>query len=110
MQCNLLAGGVVFTFKIAHDERVRRLGPGVALEVDLLQRFHADPALSSMDSCAAHDNEMINRLWPDRRTVSTTLIPTGTPLGRGARRALATAIRIRDKEGAHARAAGDRPD
>ncbi len=35
--------------------------------------FHEDRAEQWQDSCADPDNEMINRLWPDRRRLSTTV-------------------------------------
>jgi len=75
MQCNLRAGDGLFCFKVAYDEEFARHAPGVQLEVDALERFVAeDPALW-MDSCAAPDAEMINRLWPDRTALSTLIIP-----------------------------------
>jgi CelD/BcsL family acetyltransferase involved in cellulose biosynthesis len=85
MKCNLLAGEGVFCFKIAFDERWTRFSPGLLLELDNIERFHAEPGLMWMDSCADPDNEMINRLWPDRRALATIALGKGLPgtLSRG---------------------------
>ncbi|MEA2306900.1 MAG: hypothetical protein QOH43_4180 [Solirubrobacteraceae bacterium] len=98
MKCNLRSGDGVFCFKIAFAEDVGRHSPGIQLEVDNVAAFHAGPAAFT-DSCAAPDNEMINRLWPDRRTVATTLVPTRGALGAVARRALPATISIRERIG-----------
>jgi CelD/BcsL family acetyltransferase involved in cellulose biosynthesis len=88
MKCNLAAGDGVFCFKIAHDEALNRFSPGVQLEIAHVERFHGDRSEPWADSCAAADNEMINRLWPDRRRiVSYAVSPPGTQalFGHGAR-------------------------
>jgi CelD/BcsL family acetyltransferase involved in cellulose biosynthesis len=71
MKCNLIAGDGVFCFKIAHDELLSRYSPGVQLEIAYVECFHDDRDEAWADSCAAHDNQMINRLWPDRRSIVT---------------------------------------
>ena len=73
MKCNLTAGDGAFCFKIAHDERLGEFSPGVQLERENVQVFHDDRTEQWQDSCAAPENEMINRLWPDRRRLSNTL-------------------------------------
>jgi hypothetical protein len=88
MKCNLAAGGGVFCFKIAHDEELNRFSPGVQLEIAHVERFHEDRAEGWADSCAAPDNEMINRLWPDRRRIVTYAVSapgTQALFGHGAR-------------------------
>jgi CelD/BcsL family acetyltransferase involved in cellulose biosynthesis len=74
MKCNLLAGETVFCFKIAYDDRFGRYSPGVQLEREMVDVFHDRGELMSMDSCADPDNEMINRLWPDRRAITSVLV------------------------------------
>ncbi|MCP9487335.1 MAG: GNAT family N-acetyltransferase [Gaiellaceae bacterium MAG52_C11] len=86
MKTNLRAGDGLFCFKIAHDETLGRYSPGVQLEVDTVELFHADKDLAFMDSCAAPENDMINRLWPDRRPIVTSVLPTPGPLGWAASR------------------------
>ena len=71
MKCNLAAGDGIFCFKIAFDEMLARHSPGVQLEIAHVARFHEDRDERWADSCAAYDNQMINRLWPDRRRIVT---------------------------------------
>lgn len=93
-RCSLLAGDASFCFKVAFDEELRRFSPGRELELRLIDRFHANPALGWMDSCADSTNELFNRLWPDRRELLTTVYRTPGPLGAlaaGGLRAIAAA-------------------
>jgi CelD/BcsL family acetyltransferase involved in cellulose biosynthesis len=91
MTCDLLAGEVLFGFKSAYDEELRRYSPGVQLQVENFTRFDADGAHALFDSCAEPDNEMINGLWPDRRPLTTVALGrrglTGKLLGRALERA-----------------------
>jgi CelD/BcsL family acetyltransferase involved in cellulose biosynthesis len=104
MKCNLLAGEAVFCFKIAFDEEFARFSPGLQLELDNVERFHEGSA-AWMDSCAAPDHPMINRLWPDRRRIQTVLLPSPGAVGRvsrcGAR--MARAWRTRERRPTWAR-------
>jgi CelD/BcsL family acetyltransferase involved in cellulose biosynthesis len=79
-KCNLRAGDGAFCFKIAFDESLARFSPGIQLELANIDFFHRDPQLKWLDSCAEPNNEMINRLWPDRRAVQVTAV---TPPGAG---------------------------
>jgi len=85
MLCNLIAGDTSFTFKIAIEDGLNRYSPGVQLEILYLERFHADARLNRIDSCADWNNQMINRLWPDRRQLGIRAIPTGGWQGASAR-------------------------
>jgi CelD/BcsL family acetyltransferase involved in cellulose biosynthesis len=78
---NFLAGGGAFAFKTAFDEQFARFSPGVLLEVDLMRRLHDRRDVCWMDSCTAADNDTLNGLWPDRRTLTTTLAATGRAPG-----------------------------
>jgi len=80
-KCNFLAGDGAFAFKIAYDEEYARYSPGLLLELENIRRLHEAPAIQWMDSCAAPHHPMINRLWHDRRTIQTVLVPTGKRLG-----------------------------
>jgi CelD/BcsL family acetyltransferase involved in cellulose biosynthesis len=91
---NFVAGDAVFCFKIAHSPDFVRFSPGIQLEVDFVEIFHGTPAAWS-DSCAAPDNEMINRLWPDRRSLTTLLVATGGVRGAAARRTVRSAMAVR---------------
>jgi CelD/BcsL family acetyltransferase involved in cellulose biosynthesis len=83
MKCSLSAGDTLFCFKIAHDEALGRFSPGVQMERVNVDVFHRERPEGFMDSCADPDNQMINRLWPDRRAISTFVISK-----RGARSAI----------------------
>ncbi len=99
MKCNISAGDTLFCFKIAFDENLRRYSPGIQLEIENVELFHGRDE-SQMDSCAEPTNEMINRLWPDRRAIVTlTLGPQGL-IGRLGGRALGAAYTTRTRRNA----------
>jgi CelD/BcsL family acetyltransferase involved in cellulose biosynthesis len=91
---NFVAGDATFCFKIAYAEQWARFSPGVQLELDFVEIFHGTSS-TWCDSCAASDNEMINRLWPDRRSLSTLLLPTGGVRGAASRQSARTAMAVR---------------
>jgi len=92
-RCSLRAGRVLFCFKVAFDERLRRFSPGTQLELRVIDRFHADQTLDRMDSCAASDSELFNRLWPDRRSLQALLLPSPGLRGAAVRPILRAATR-----------------
>lgn len=81
MKCNLHAEQGTFCFKIAFDESLARFSPGVQLEIENVSHFHHATRAQWMDSCADFDNEMINRLWPDRRALVNLVVPAGGAAG-----------------------------
>ena len=107
MKCNIVSGGVVSCLKIAHDETLATYSPGVQLEIDNIDVFHDRSDLAVMDSCAGYDNEMINRLWPDRRQLVTRLLARDGLMGTAVRNEaeMAATIRRRMKERNNAQAA-----
>jgi hypothetical protein len=80
-KCNFLSGAGSFAFKIAFDEEHARHSPGVLLELENIRRLHARPQTRWMDSCADAAHPMLDRLWPDRRTVQNVVVGTGRGLG-----------------------------
>src|SRR3712207_8273461 len=66
------------------------LFPYTTLFRSFVEIFHGTSSTWS-DSCAAPDNEMINRLWPDRRSLATLLVPTGGGRGAASRQSARTA-------------------
>jgi hypothetical protein len=76
-KCNFLAGNGSFAFKIAYDENYAHYSPGLLVEMENIRLLHESTETEWMDSCAAPVHFMINRLWLDRRTIQTVLIPTG---------------------------------
>ena len=95
MKCNVISGDGIFCFKIAHDETFARYSPGIQLERENADIFHKTPGAAWEDSCAWVHNQMINRLWRDRRQISTLLIPGSHALGRASRVAIGGALRAR---------------
>ena len=95
MQCNLTAGDTLFCFKVAYDDELARFSPGVQLELAAVDVFHAAGELALVDSCAEPDNELINGLWPDRRTLSTLVFPAAGVRGRMRLSALRLAAAVR---------------
>lgn len=87
MKCNLAAGPGLFCFKIAQDCKLDRFSPGVRLERENVRLFHEERDEAFMDSCAAADNVMINRLWPDRRRIGTLVVAK-----RGLRTAMSASV------------------
>ncbi len=81
LKVNFLAPPGAFAFKIAFDETLHSQSPGVVLEADNVERFHADPALRWMDSCAMPGHPMIDKLWTERRLVHDLWVATGRTPG-----------------------------
>jgi CelD/BcsL family acetyltransferase involved in cellulose biosynthesis len=97
LKCNLLAGDEVFCFKIAYDEAYARFSPGVQLEERTVTIFHERMSERLMDSCAASDNEMINRLWPDRRPFVSYAVPSAGASGWASMRGLEAAYQVHNR-------------
>ena len=81
MKCNFIAEPGSFAFKIAFDENFAAYSPGVLLEIENIGHFHSQQSVEWMDSCAIPDHPMIDRLWLDRRMITSLLIPTGRKAG-----------------------------
>ena len=81
MKCSFLALPGSFAFKIAFDEQLARFSPGVQLELQNVAALHDLPGWSWMDSCASPRHFMIERLWPDRRAIATTVLASGRAPG-----------------------------
>jgi CelD/BcsL family acetyltransferase involved in cellulose biosynthesis len=74
MTVDLRAGDSLFGFKTAFDEELARFSPGIQLQIDNFADFHEHCSERYIDSCSEPDNETMNSLWPDRRTVATLLL------------------------------------
>ncbi len=91
MLCELAAGDALFAFKMAFDESYRSLSPGVELLMRVIEDFSEHRPERLMDSCAAHDSKLMNRLMPDRRSFASLVIGPSGPravIARGAARAV----------------------
>jgi CelD/BcsL family acetyltransferase involved in cellulose biosynthesis len=80
-RCAFVAGDGSFAFKTAYDQRFARYSPGALLELDSLAQLEALPAVRWMDSCAAEDNSLINRISNGRRAIQSVSVAAG-PMGR----------------------------
>jgi hypothetical protein len=78
MQILLRSGGGAFAFKIGYDEDFARFSPGVLLELDLIERVANQRFVAWIDSAAARNHPMINRLWTERRSIERWLIGLDT--------------------------------
>ncbi|MEP3226957.1 MAG: GNAT family N-acetyltransferase [Parasphingorhabdus sp.] len=65
---NFHCGPGSFSFKTAYDEEYARFSPGVLLQLENLKLLER-PDIDWMDSCAAEDHPMIDRLWSERRHI-----------------------------------------
>jgi len=81
MECHLLDSRAFWSFKIAHDTAYAKYSPGTLLKYRVIDGLQDRP-IDLADSCAVPDNAHMNRLWPDRRTMDTVLLPTGAPAAR----------------------------
>ena len=76
-RCAFVAGKGSFAFKTAYDESFAHFSPGAMLEVDSIRQLCGLPGVEWMDSCAAPDNLLVNRLANDRRTIQSLAIGMG---------------------------------
>jgi len=95
MYCDIVGGDSIFAFKIAFDVRHRASGPGIELLTRVVEDFGERREEGLLDSCAASDSDLANRLMPDRRELASRVIgPTGARSGL-VRRAASAAMAMR---------------
>ncbi len=70
----LRQGNRAFYFKIAYDESMARLSPGVQLTLDVTQHLCADPVIADVDSIAIARHPMIDHVWRGRLAVADLLV------------------------------------
>jgi len=97
MKCNIYAGEGGFCFKIAYDEQLARFSPGVQLERENVRVFAENRHERWQDSCADQENTMINRLWPDRRPLTTVVLARPGPRATAFRHLVRAARTVRAK-------------
>lgn len=88
MLANFLTPPGAFSFKTTFDEDFARFSPGVLLQRENLELL-ANPLIDWVDSCAAADHPMIERIWREKRRIVSLNIALGGPLRRNAMRILA---------------------
>ncbi len=67
VQLHLRAGRALYGFKMAYDEGAADASPGVLLQAHALRALLTDPGIDWVDSCAAPDHPVLDRLWGGRR-------------------------------------------
>jgi CelD/BcsL family acetyltransferase involved in cellulose biosynthesis len=69
-------GARAYFFKIAYDESLAQMSPGVQLTLELTHHLCADPAIATVDSIADANHPMIDHVWRERLAIADTLMPT----------------------------------
>ena len=82
LQCNLMARGGGFAFKVAFDESWAAYSPGVLLEIESIRDVFARSDFTTMDSCTGKNHPLMNRLWSGTRSIEHYLVATGGMRGR----------------------------
>lgn len=100
MTCDIATGDVLFGFKTAYDESLRRYSPGVQLLLDNFLAFHERGAERTIDSCGEPGSEAMAALWPDRRPIATIALGSQGPYGRLLGRALGRSFDSRTRDAA----------
>lgn len=86
MLASFIAPPGVFSFKTTFDERYSRYSPGLLLQIENLALLERE-GIRWADSCAAQGHSMIERIWREKRTITSRNIAIGGPLRRAAFRA-----------------------
>ena len=81
IRCNFVSGEGSFFFKPAYDETLAKFSPGVLLELEMIRYLQDHPQIAWMDSCTSPNNQLLNGLWCDRRTIHTIVAATGKRFG-----------------------------
>ena len=76
-RCAFVSGEGSFAFKTAYDEEFADFSPGAMLEMDNIRQLRTLPGVRWMDSCAAPDNFLVNRLSNDRKTIQSVAVGSG---------------------------------
>ena len=66
VSCDHAKQRVGFACKIAYRESLAKFSPGVLLELETIRHLHETNMCDRIDSCAAPDHPMIDRLWSER--------------------------------------------
>ncbi|MGH9031110.1 MAG: GNAT family N-acetyltransferase [Acidimicrobiia bacterium] len=77
VSCRLAAGDGTFCFKVGHDETFRKYAPGNQIEVDTMAQLEGSSVPRWIDSCSDPENDFFGRLFPQRRSLTTVVLPAG---------------------------------
>jgi CelD/BcsL family acetyltransferase involved in cellulose biosynthesis len=70
----LMSGSRAWYWKTAYDETLSRFSPGVLLSHAIGAAAIAVPGVTLVDSCAIAGHPMIDRIWPERMTVTSRFV------------------------------------
>jgi CelD/BcsL family acetyltransferase involved in cellulose biosynthesis len=75
MKLNLRTRSESYSLKIGYDPAYAQFSPGILLELYNIKVFELEAdGILRMDSCAAENHSMINRLWSGRREIATVTL------------------------------------
>lgn len=74
MTVNFRSGTWVWAYKVAYNESLTNVSPGVLLEVEGSRAFLSDATIACVDSCTTSEQGVMARLWPGRRPIGEFLI------------------------------------
>lgn len=69
-------GRRIYFFKIAYDETVARMSPGVQLCLHITRHLCDDATVDDADSIAVANHPMIDHIWRGRLPIADVLVPT----------------------------------
>jgi len=88
----------MFMIRASFDENYARFDPGKQLHALAMNHFHHRTDAAWIDTCTFGGNDLLLRLYPDRRRITTLLIPLGrNPMDAAVAQSLATAGRVRQR-------------
>jgi hypothetical protein len=73
-------GDTIFQFKWSYDEQFAKYSPGIILHTEAMRYFDEKTDARFLDTCTWGENEMINRLYPDRRPITSYFVILGPSL------------------------------
>jgi CelD/BcsL family acetyltransferase involved in cellulose biosynthesis len=103
---NFVSGGAGFAFKVGWEAELRKFGPGVLNETELVRAAPEVCADLVWFDSGAQPDSFIDRLWPERRELGTLVVPltragaASLRLVGGLRRVAEAARRLRPAQGA----------
>jgi len=72
---NFVSGGAGFAFKVGWESELRKFGPGVLNETELVAAAPEVCADLAWFDSGAQPDSFIDRLWPERRELGTLVVP-----------------------------------
>lgn len=77
MQVSVEAQDGLFLLKVTHNEAFAHYDPGIQLHLRAMEYFHHETAAQFIRVCTFAGNELLLRLYPERRRTSTWMVGLG---------------------------------